>query len=46
MDRLIGIHAVREALIAGRPLERIVIARGRHGNRLDELAALDRKSVV
>ncbi len=46
MDRLIGIHAVREALVAGRPLERIVIARGRHGNRLDELAALARQRGV
>jgi 23S rRNA (guanosine2251-2'-O)-methyltransferase len=46
MDRLIGIHAVREALVARRPLERIVIARGRHGSRLDELAALARQHGV
>ncbi len=46
MDRLIGIHAVREALVAGRPLERIVIARGRHGNRFEELVALARQRGV
>jgi 23S rRNA (guanosine2251-2'-O)-methyltransferase len=46
MDRLIGIHAVREALVAGRPLERIVIARGRHGNRFEELMDLARQRGV
>lgn len=46
MDRLIGIHAVREALVAGRPLERIVIARGRHGNRFEELIDLARQRGV
>jgi 23S rRNA (guanosine2251-2'-O)-methyltransferase len=46
MDRLIGIHAVREALVAGRPLERIVIARGRHGNRFEELIELARQRGV
>ncbi len=42
MDRLTGIHAVREALEAGRALERIVIARGRHGERLEEIVRLAR----
>jgi 23S rRNA (guanosine2251-2'-O)-methyltransferase len=37
MDRLTGIHAVEEALAAGRALDRIVIARGRHGTRMDEI---------
>ena len=37
MDRLTGIHAVREALEAGRPLDRVLVARGRHGERLDAL---------
>ncbi|MBI1750730.1 MAG: 23S rRNA (guanosine(2251)-2'-O)-methyltransferase RlmB [Acidobacteria bacterium] len=46
MDRLIGIHAVREALVAGRPLERIVIARGRHGSRFDELVSVARQRGV
>ncbi|HKS79940.1 MAG TPA: 23S rRNA (guanosine(2251)-2'-O)-methyltransferase RlmB [Candidatus Acidoferrales bacterium] len=30
-----GFHAVEEALAAGRALERIVIARGRHGERVE-----------
>ncbi|HEX2715875.1 MAG TPA: 23S rRNA (guanosine(2251)-2'-O)-methyltransferase RlmB [Candidatus Acidoferrales bacterium] len=42
MSRLTGIHAVREALQAGRALDRIVIARGRHGERLDDLVHLAR----
>jgi len=42
MNRLTGIHAVREALQAGRALERIVIARGRHGERIEELVQLAR----
>jgi 23S rRNA (guanosine2251-2'-O)-methyltransferase len=46
MDRLIGIHAVQEALAAGRPLERIVIARGRHNPRFEELLALARQRGV
>ena len=33
-SRLIGIHAVGEALRAGRPLERVVIARGSSNRRL------------
>jgi 23S rRNA (guanosine2251-2'-O)-methyltransferase len=37
MDRLTGIHAVEEALKAGRALDRIVIARGRHGERVEEI---------
>ena len=42
MIRLTGIHAVREALQAGRALEWIVIARGRHGERIEELVQLAR----
>ena len=34
MDRLTGIHAVREALEAGRAFDRIVIARGRQDTRV------------
>ncbi|HYL10359.1 MAG TPA: 23S rRNA (guanosine(2251)-2'-O)-methyltransferase RlmB [Candidatus Acidoferrales bacterium] len=37
MSRLTGFHAVREALEAGRALDRIVIASGRHGERIEEL---------
>lgn len=42
MTRMTGIHAVREALEAGRALERIVIARGRHGERIEELVQFAR----
>jgi len=44
--RLVGIHAVREALAARRPLERIVIARGRHGERIEEITRLARAQGV
>ncbi|MBI3669886.1 MAG: 23S rRNA (guanosine(2251)-2'-O)-methyltransferase RlmB [Acidobacteria bacterium] len=46
MDRLTGLHAVEEALKAGRPLERIVVASGRHGERIEELVQLARRRGV
>jgi 23S rRNA (guanosine2251-2'-O)-methyltransferase len=46
MDKLTGIHAVREALAAGRPLQSIVIARGLHGERLEEIVRLARRNGV
>jgi 23S rRNA (guanosine2251-2'-O)-methyltransferase len=46
MDRLTGPNAVREALVAGRPLQTVVIARGRHGGRLEEIVRLARRSGV
>jgi 23S rRNA (guanosine2251-2'-O)-methyltransferase len=46
MDRLTGIHAVREALEAGRALDRLVVARGRHGERIEELVRLARAKGV
>jgi 23S rRNA (guanosine2251-2'-O)-methyltransferase len=42
MDRLTGIHAVREALAAGRAFDRIVIARGRQDTRVEEIVQLAR----
>ena len=42
MAVLIGIHPVVEALRAGRPLERILIARGAGGHRLQEVIDLAR----
>ncbi len=42
MNRLSGIHVVEEALVAGRALDRIVIARGRHGDRIEEIVRLAR----
>jgi 23S rRNA (guanosine2251-2'-O)-methyltransferase len=40
MNWLTGFHAVEEALAAGRPLDRIVVARGRHGERIAALVEL------
>lgn len=46
MNRLTGIHAVREALEAGRALDRIVIAAGRHGERIEDLVQLAKRRNV
>ena len=43
MDRLTGIHAVREALEANRPLDSLLVSKGTHGNRVEELVRLARK---
>jgi 23S rRNA (guanosine2251-2'-O)-methyltransferase len=40
MNWLTGFHAIEEALAAGRPLDRIVIARGRHGERIEAVVRL------
>jgi len=41
-----GFHAVEEALAAGRPLDRIVIARGRHGDRIEAIVRLAKSKGV
>jgi 23S rRNA (guanosine2251-2'-O)-methyltransferase len=46
VNRLTGIHAVREALQVGRALERIVIASGRHGERIEQIVQLARSRGV
>jgi 23S rRNA (guanosine2251-2'-O)-methyltransferase len=46
MNKLIGIHAVREALAAGAVLERVVVAQGRHGERIEEIIELARRRGV
>jgi 23S rRNA (guanosine2251-2'-O)-methyltransferase len=46
MDKLTGIHAVREALEAGRIFDRIVIARGRQDTRVEEIVQLARAGNV
>ena len=46
MDRLTGIHAVKEALEAQRPMDRIVIAKGRQDTRVEEIIELARKQGV
>src|SRR3984893_18327952 len=42
MDRLTGIHAVREALEAGRAFDRIIIAKGRQDTRVEQIVHLAR----
>jgi 23S rRNA (guanosine2251-2'-O)-methyltransferase len=46
MEKLTGIHAVREALAAGRPVQSVLIARGRHGDRLEEIVRLARRNGI
>ena len=46
MDRLIGIHAVTAALEAGRPIERVIIARGAGGPRMQAVVDACRQSGV
>lgn len=43
MATLAGIHPVREALRAGRPLDRLLVARGAGGARIQELIELCRQ---
>ena len=46
MNWMTGFHAVEEALAAGRPLDRIVIARGRHGDRVEAVVRLAKSRSV
>lgn len=46
MDLLIGTHPVREALQSGRHLERVLIAKGAGGQRIQEIIDLCRRSGV
>jgi len=46
MEKLTGIHAVREAIAAGRSLQTLIIARGRHGERLEEIVRLAKSKGV
>lgn len=43
MNAIAGIHPVREALLAGRPIDRVHIARGAAGPRLQEIIDLCRQ---
>jgi 23S rRNA (guanosine2251-2'-O)-methyltransferase len=45
-DLLSGVHPVREALRAGRPLDRILIAKGAGGPRIQEIVDLAKRSRV
>lgn len=42
MDRITGIHAVREALEAGSAFDRILIAKGRQDSRVEDIVQLAR----
>ena len=43
---LLGIHPIREALRAGRPLEKVVVAKGAAGPRVQEIIDLCRERAV
>ena len=43
MSLLIGIHPVREALKSGRPVDRVLVAKGAGGQRIQEIADLCRE---
>jgi len=46
MDKLTGIHAVKEALEAHRAIDRIAIAKGRQDTRVEEIVQLARKQGI
>lgn len=46
MNWITGFHAVEEALSAGRPLDRVVLARGRHGERIESVVRLAKSRAV
>jgi len=46
MDKLTGIHAVKEALEAQRPIDRIAIAKGRQDTRIEEIVQLARQQSI
>src|SRR5467141_293016 len=46
MDKLTGIHAVKEALEARRPIDRIAIAKGRQDTRVEEIVQMARNQGV
>lgn len=46
MPLTVGIHPVREALRAGRPLDKVVVARGTAGPRIQEIVDLCRNRLI
>src|SRR5580765_8396483 len=46
MDKLTGIHAVREALEAARPIEHVFVAKGRQDTRAEEIVQLARQNGI
>ena len=46
MDKLTGIHAVKEALEAARPIECVLVAKGRQDTRAEEIVQLARRGGI
>jgi 23S rRNA (guanosine2251-2'-O)-methyltransferase len=46
MDKLTGIHAVKEALEAGRPLQYVLVAKGRQDTRAEKIVQLARRNGI
>src|SRR6201993_3097200 len=46
MDKLTGIHAVKEALEAERPLEYVLVAKGRQDTRAEEIVQLAHRNGI
>jgi len=46
MHKLTGIHAVKEALEAARPIEHVLVAKGRQDTRAEEIVQLARRSGI
>jgi 23S rRNA (guanosine2251-2'-O)-methyltransferase len=46
MPFTVGVHPVREALRAGRPLEKVLIAKGASGPRIQEIVDLCRRRLI
>src|SRR5437868_272421 len=46
MDKVTGIHAVKEALEAARPLEYVLVAKGRQDTRAEEIVQLARRNGI
>jgi len=46
MDKLTGIHAVKEALEAARPIEHVLVAKGRQDARAEEIVQLARRNGI
>ncbi len=46
MDILVGIHPIREALRVGRAMDRVLVARGTAGARVQEIIDLCRQAAI
>ena len=46
MQKLTGIHAVKEALEAGQPIEHLLVAKGRQDTRAEQIVQLARRGGI